>query len=34
MVLFKNHLVVVNLAQLVVVLTGKSNMLPPTFTRT
>ena len=34
MVLFKRHLVVVKLAQLVVVLPGKSNLLPPTVTRT
>ena len=33
-VLFKIHLVVVRLAQLVVVSPGKSNLLPPTVTRT
>ena len=33
-VLFKIHLVVVNLAQLVVVSPGKYNLLPPTVTRT
>ena len=34
MVLFKRHLVVVKLAQLVVVLTGGSNLLPPMLTQT
>ena len=34
MVLFKRHLVVVKLAQLVMVLPGNSNLLPLTVTRT